>query len=174
MKHVPTFLTILALAGLVIAMTRIGTLEARLRTAENAQGRPTPLVQAAAPAPDFEVAIYMGRIQVYMHKLYWAGMAKNQPLADFYRHEIKEVMEEVAKAGVVEDGINVSDKMNLYGITTIDGMKAHFKEKGLEGFNEQYVGLVNTCNTCHRETGHPMIQVQVPLENRYTDQVFVP
>ncbi|MBK9289596.1 MAG: hypothetical protein IPN38_18470 [Flavobacteriales bacterium] len=173
MKHVHTLLTILVLAGLVIAMTRIGTLESRLRAAENVQGRPTPLVQAA-PAPDFEVAIYMGRIQVYMHKLYWAGMAKNLPLAEFYRHEIKEVMEEVAKAGVVEDGINVSEKMSLYGIRTIDGMKAHFKEKGLEGFTEQYAGLVNTCNTCHRETGHPMIQVQVPMENRYTDQVFVP
>ncbi len=173
MKHVPILLTILALAGLVIAMTRISTLESRLRAADNAQGRPTPLVQAA-PAPDFEVAIHMGRIQTYMHKLHWAGMAKNQPLVDFYRHEIKEVMEEVAKAGVVEDGINVSEKMSLYGIRTIDGMKTHFKEKGLEGFSEQYAGLVNTCNTCHRETGHPMIQVQVPLENRYTDQVFVP
>jgi hypothetical protein len=169
MKYAALLLTLAALFGMVIALTRLSTLEDRVRAAERNQG--TGAV-SAAPAP--EVAIYMGRIQVYMHKLYWAGMAKNLPLADFYRHEIKEVMEEVAKASIVEDGIDVSAKMDVYGIRTIDGMKAALKEQGLEGFGAQYDLLVNTCNTCHRETGHPMIQVQVPTENRYTDQVFVP
>jgi hypothetical protein len=170
MKYAALLLTLAALFGMVIALTRLSTLEDRVRAAERNQG--TGTAAAAAPAP--EVAIYMGRIQVYMHKLYWAGMAKNLPLADFYRHEIKEVMEEVAQASIVEDGIDVSAKMNVYGIRTIDGMKAALKEQGLEGFGAQYDLLVNTCNTCHRETGHPMIQVQVPTENRYTDQVFVP
>jgi len=169
MKYGTLLVTLAALFGLVIALTRLSTLEDRVRAAERNQG-----TALAAAAPEPEVAVYMGRIQVYMHKLYWAGMAQNLPLADFYRHEIKEVMEEVAKAGIVDDGIDVSAKMNVYGIRTIDGMKASLKEKGLEGFSTQYTELVNTCNTCHRETGHPMIQVQVPLENRYTDQVFVP
>jgi cytochrome c553 len=53
-------------------------------------------------------------------------------------------------------------------------MKTHLKEKGVEGFSGVYNDLVNACNTCHKATGHGMVQVQVPAENRYTDQVFVP
>lgn len=167
MKNGSLFLTLAAVIGLVIAMVRLGQLDARVRELSKA----TPV---AVAAPDPEVAVYMARIQVYMHKLYWAGMAQNVPLADFYRHEIKEVMAEVAKAGIVDEGVNVSAMMSSTGIPAVDAMKTHLQEKGVEGFAGVYNGLVDACNTCHKATGHGMIQVQVPSENRYTDQVFVP
>ncbi len=169
MRNGSIFLTMAAVLGLVIAMVRMGKLDAKVRALESGSAASAT---AAAPAP--EIAVYMARIQVYMHKLYWAGMAQNVPLADFYRHEINEVMEELARAGIVEDGLNISGNMAQIGLPAIEAMKAHLKEQGLVDFRARYEELATACNNCHAASGHAIIRVQVPLENRYTDQVFTP
>ncbi|MBL8002896.1 MAG: hypothetical protein JNL05_13150 [Flavobacteriales bacterium] len=166
MKNVPLFVTLAAIGGLVIAMVHLGRLEARVNELAAKGG--------TAPVAEPEVAVHMARIQVYMDKLYWAGMAGNRELADFYRHEIKEVMEVVAGAGIVEDGIDVSANMRTIGIQAIDAMKMHLKEKGLDGFRDQYGALVVACNGCHAASAHAMIRVQEPTENRFTGQAFTP
>jgi hypothetical protein len=171
MKNGTTLLVLAALCGVVIAMVHVSKLETRLLALEKGGAASAA---AAAPAQPVEVAVHMARIQVYMHKLYWAGMAQNVALADFYRHEIKEVMEEVVKAGVKEDGVDISAMMSATGIQAIDAMKAHLKEKGLDGFRQQYDSLLEGCNSCHAASGHAMVRIQVPTENRYSDQVFTP
>lgn len=172
MKNGTTLLVLAALCGVVIAMVHLSKLEARLLALE--KGTTASTAVATTATGPVEIAVHMARIQVYMHKLYWAGMAQNVPLADFYRHEIKEVMEEVAKAGIKEDGVDISAMMNATGIPAIDAMKAHLKDKGVAGFREQYDALIGACNSCHTASGHGMVRIQVPLENRYSDQAFTP
>lgn len=154
-------------------MLRLNALEQELDALK--KGAPaTAGVASATTAPQLEVAVYMGRIQVFANKLWSAGKANNVPLADFYRHEMKEAMEDLVKAGITDDGVDVSAKMTLYGIRTLDALKAEMMQNGLKDFDGQYATLVNTCNTCHTECGKPFLLVKVPTFTRYDDQEFAP
>jgi len=120
MNRFPFFATLIALIAVVILMLRLGRVEKELRTMKQAGAAAT-----AAATP--EVAVYMERIQAFSNKLWSAGKAGNLPLAEFYRHEMKEAMEELAKAGIVDDGVNVSEQMEQHGIRTLDRMKAELR-----------------------------------------------
>jgi len=111
---------------------------------------------------ELEVAVYMGRIQQYTHKLWAAGTAGNLPLANFYMHEIDEAMEDLELANIDDDGVPVSMHMKTYGLKTVDAFAAELKANGLKDFNGQFETLVNTCNSCHDKCGYPFIHVSLP------------
>lgn len=167
MNRFPFFATLIALIAVVILMVRLGRVEKELRTMKQAGAAAT-----AAATP--EVAVYMERIQAFNNKLWSAGKAGNLPLAEFYRHEMKEAMEELAKAGIVDDGVNVSEEMERHGIRTLDAMKAELRTNGLAHFDQLHATLINTCNTCHAACGKPYIRVKSPTYTRYDDQDFFP
>jgi hypothetical protein len=83
-------------------------------------------------------------------------------------------MEEVARAGVLDDGVDVSGRMEAYGLRTIEAMKQELKTNGLKDFDSQFRSLISTCNTCHKECNKPYLVVQVPTYTRYDDQDFAP
>jgi hypothetical protein len=122
----------------------------------------------------FEVAVAMGRIQQYTHKLWWAGQGGNVPLVQFYLHEIEEAMEEVAEAGVVDEDVEVSAQMLQYGPPIVEAFADKVRTSGLTDFAQQYDVLMSTCNSCHMATKHPYLRVQVPSLSRFSDQVFTP
>lgn len=160
-----TIIALIALLGVVMLAARTR----REAAAEGAVGAARP---AAAPA--VEVAHQMTRIQAYAEKLWWAGEAGNLPLARFYRHGIKEEMEVVATAGIVEDGIPVSEHMQVYGIRSIDAMKELLASGGLKDFRSGYESLMLACTSCHAASGHPELVVTAPTVNRFSGQVFKP
>jgi hypothetical protein len=175
MNRIAPYLALAALLGVVYLLTRISALEDQLKAAHG--DRSEPVITAApevAAAPRIETAQYMVRIQQYAHKLWWAGQAGNLPLANFYRHEMKEDMETVANAGIVDDGVPVSENMKTYGLRASDALKEQLKTDGLKDFSAHYEALISTCNTCHRVSGHPELRMQVPTENRFSDQDFTP
>ena len=169
MTRLPLIVAFVACAAVFFLMVRLDRLEKRIGASNKANGTVVPGATASKP----EVAVYMGRIQVFANKLWSAGKAGNLPLADFYRHEMKEAMEELVSAGIVDDGVNVSEKMEVYGIRTLDALKAELKTNGLKDFDGQYATLVNTCNSCHAECGKAFIEMRVPTYTRYDDQVFL-
>lgn len=162
-----------ACAVAFLLMLRLSKLEQKIHGLEQ-RGLLAGAVRSGSGEPPLEVAVYMGRIQIYANKLWSAGKAGNLPLADFYRHEMKEAMEEVAKAGILDDGVDVSEKMSTYGIKTLDAMKAAFQADGLKDFDARFATLVEVCNTCHRECGKPYLRIKVPTYTRYDDQEFAP
>lgn len=172
MQKAAIFIAVAALLAVAFLFKRVGELEKRLKAGQGRTGvAVAPQAPAAAPV---EVARNMGRIQNYAAKMWYAAQAGNLKLVEFYRHEMKEEMEEVADAALVDDGVPVSDNMKTYGIRAADALKAHLKEKGLEGFNDQYEVLIGTCNSCHVTCGHTELRMQVPTMDRYTDQQFSP
>lgn len=169
-----SLLAILAACGVgFLLMLRLSKLEQKIHALELRGGAATVGTPPAGTQP-LEVAVYMGRIQVYANKLWSAGKAGNLRLADFYRHEMKEAMEEVANAGILDDGVDVSAKMSAYGIRELDAIKAAFKANGLKDFDAQFATLVNTCNSCHRDCNKPFVHIKVPTYTRYDDQEFAP
>ena len=107
-------------------------------------------------------------------KLYYAGMAGNKALTDFYLHEMEETMEVVADAGVMEDGIDISSHMTGFGLGVLETIEKRLTPD-LSNFPEQYNQLLNGCNSCHKVSRHGFIVITVP-DSTYTsfNQVFEP
>ncbi len=165
-----TVLAVIALVGVFVVFVRQNSLQGEMK-----KGVIPGVVNVTASAPatvPVEVAHYMARIQHHTEKLWWAGQAGNLELAKFYRHEIKEEMEVVANGSVVDDGVPVSDHMKVYGIRAIDALKEQIATDGLKDFADRYEALINTCNSCHRVTGHPQLHMRVPTANRFSGQDF--
>lgn len=173
MQRVAPYIALAALLAVAFLMKRVGDLEDRLKALSAGRTVPAmaPAAQAAAPV---EVAQNMGRIQAYAHKMWFAGQAGNAALVEFYRHEMKEEMEAVADAALVDDGVPVSDHMKVYGLRAMEALKADLKANGLAHFNDQYAALISTCNSCHTTCGHPELLMQAPTTDRYSDQLFSP
>lgn len=123
---------------------------------------------------DFELAVHMGLMQRYLEKAYFAAKASNAPLHNFYVHELEEEMEAIQKAGVMDDGINVSYNMLHYGIKSLETYESRIEEEGLANFSEHFENLINGCNSCHMVSKKPFIQIQKPSVNQYSSQKFTP
>jgi hypothetical protein len=171
MKPGPTILVLALLAVVALLMHRISALEERM---DGGVPKVPPGAPVPGAAPMVEVAPAMMRIQHLAHKLWFSGQAGNLELAKFYRHEVKEVMEEIANAEIVEKDVHISENMRTYGLRAIEALKVQLNTDSLNDFSEHYETLINTCNSCHATCGHPELRMKVPESNRYTDQVFAP
>lgn len=117
---------------------------------------------------EHEMAEYMRALQWNINKLYFSGINENEELVEFYVHELEEVMEEVAHAGIMDDNIPVSKHMKTYGLNGIE----QFEKEMITEFGAAYSNLMNSCNSCHLATEHGYIKIKVP-ENPISDnQVF--
>lgn len=114
----------------------------------------------------------MGRIQVYMEKLWYAGSAGNAELAEFYRHEIEEVLEALANASVIKDGHDISLRIEQMALPVLEDWEARGIETNFEDFEGSYLGLVNACNSCHQVTDHGFIRLRKPEQLSVTNQWF--
>jgi hypothetical protein len=130
---------------------------------------------AAEPAHiPVELAVYMGRMQVYTEKTWFAGKAKNWELASFYLHEIEEIIEEVEKAKVVEDGHDISTLITTSLSTPVRQLEEAIKTQDLPKFEERYPIVVRNCNNCHAATKHAFIQLKTPDRPAFSSQIFEP
>jgi hypothetical protein len=110
-----------------------------------------------------EVAEYMGRIHGYANKLWAAGNAGNGDLAAFYLHEIEEVMEELDGHHVIDDGVDISKHLKVYGLPAVEALTTHLRANKLADFALHHQNLLDNCNACHAISGYPQIRVVAPV-----------
>jgi len=123
---------------------------------------------------ELELAVHMGRMQRYHHKLWLAGEAGNEELAHFYLHELEESMEEVAQARLVEDGVDISKHMATYGLATIRSLKEVMERDGVQALHGQSELLAKACTSCHLECQVPFLRIKVPMGAEFPGQDFLP
>ena len=119
---------------------------------------------------EIDLVMLMGRLQLYMNKMYFAGINDNTELRDFYVHEIEEIMEEISEGEVTHEGVDISQNMKLYGVSQLE-----IFEKALEqdrDFNDAYRGFLNTCNSCHMVSKYPFIIIKEPTNPVFDNQVY--
>ena len=165
MQRLSLIAAVAALAAVFYLMVRLGNTEKELAGMKAAAATTTPAKvggSEGAEEVELEVAVYMGRIQQYAHKLWAAGTADNLLMAKFYLHEIDEAMEDLEHANIDDDGVPVSVHMKTYGINTVDAFADDMKANGLKDFEGQFSLLVNTCNSCHDKCGYPFLHIAVP------------
>lgn len=119
---------------------------------------------------EVELAVYMGRMQLFADKLWWAGQAQNEELVHFYLHEMEEAMEEVEEAGLVEDGVPLSELMRTYGLLALETMKQVPMDSA--SFTNGYQDLISSCNGCHVSANHAYIKLTIPAVPAFSGQDF--
>jgi len=119
----------------------------------------------------YELADAMTKLQRHINKLWFAGKNKNWELANFYAHEIEEVMEEVEKREVMEEGVNISKLIPLMGYPAVKKVEEAIKQEDIEAFNLEYANLITNCNSCHKTSKYSFIQIKIPespvMDNQY-------
>ena len=122
---------------------------------------------------EIELAVFMGRMQRFSDKLYFAGKNQNWELAKFYLHELEETAEEVEDAKIIEDGHDISKLIGTMLGTTVEATeKTVLNNPSVEKFEENYRAMVAGCNNCHKATDHGFIQISIPKEPTYRNQLF--
>lgn len=117
-----------------------------------------------------DLIMLMGRLQLFMNKLYFSGINNNEALIDFYVHEMEEAMEVIAEGEVSHGGVDISTKMESFGLAQLELFEDAI-ESGKD-FKDAYNGLVASCNGCHQATKYPFIIIAEPTNMIFDNQVY--
>lgn len=131
-------------------------------------------VIAESADTEYELAIGMNRMQIWMDKLYFSGTAENWPLADFYLHEMEETMEEMMAANLVKNDVPITPLLEAMLLPEIEALEDVVDAGNSGQFLRHYDSVVNACNVCHGNTGYGFIQMQRPDRPAFSNQIFEP
>lgn len=109
----------------------------------------------------------MSFMQHFSTKLYYAGAEENWELADFYSHELEETAEDVFDANFEHHGHDVSNLIETMLYPAIERVEEAIDAEDVELFKNNYQTLINSCNACHKATGHPYLEMKTPESNPY-------
>lgn len=112
----------------------------------------------------------MGKLQYMTHKANLAVEAQNKPLANFYVHEIEEVIKEL-EAIESFDGHPVGALAKTVLVPAFEALEDSVKAADWVAANAKFDDLVASCNSCHKTTDHAYIHIKRISENPYM-QVF--
>lgn len=173
MKYLPYVILVPLVAAVAILFVLYSNLKTQLEG-----GAPAAYASHSShpkgEAEEFEVAIHMSHMQRYADKLYFAGIAGNGPLVEFYLHEIEETAEGIANAKVVDEGVDVSNLITTILMPEIERFEKSMADSKGQSFKEDYAILVSTCNKCHTLAKHDYIQIKTPDQPTYRNQDFAP
>ena len=147
-----------ALIGIVL----LGALAARAQQTDKPAASP-PEADAGGPG----LGEIMTLQQLRHIKLWFAGRARNWPLADYELGELNEGFEDVSKllgGDIIEKNVGAGMK----------DLQKIVDDNNAAGFAAAYDRLSAGCNTCHRTLDHAFIAIQRPTVLPYSDQNFAP
>jgi len=162
MARLNTVLVLLALVGMAWLFNRQCALQERIAELEH------------GGEAELEVAEIMGRLERHMTKWWAAGAAGNADLAAFYLHEMEEAFEELAEAGVEEEGVDVSAQVKVFGLPVIEALERRLRQEGVAAMHADAAMLVANCNGCHVATHHPYIRLREPAGVVFPAQEMAP
>ena len=138
---------------------------------------PTRAAEPAAGAKE-SYASGLGEImslqQMRHMKLWFAGAAKNWPLADYELDELKEGFDDIQKFFPVKDDMKIADLAGSTAIPTLPDLKSAIDARDGGKFAAAFDKLTAACNACHQSTNHGFIVIQRPTTSPYSNQSFAP
>ena len=102
-------------------------------------------------------------------KLWSAGKERNWSLAAY---ELAQMRASLAEAASLYSGIPLDDVAIMAG--PIHSIDQAIQSKDSAGFGKAFKDLTTGCNACHREMGREFIEIAVPKDTPFRDQVFAP
>jgi hypothetical protein len=104
-----------------------------------------------------ELVLQMGWMQRYLHKLDLSVQAGNRELAGFYIHELEELIDALADAGVVYHGDPVGAMTRAQLTPVVEALEAALDQGG--DADAAVGALVDRCNDCHAATGRAWLRM---------------
>lgn len=115
---------------------------------------------------------HMVLMQRYVEKAALAADADNRPLAEFYAQKISERADRVIDGGYVIDGTDVSAIAAEVADPRATALVRAARSGDRAQFDAAYDQMVLGCNTCHRLSGYPLVEIQRPGAGAYPSQSF--
>jgi hypothetical protein len=171
MKWIVIVILLVLIGSNVWLLNRTNQLESKIMSVETKESLST---ESKEEDGYVELSLYMRRLQYYTDKLYYAGQAKNKELSVFYLEEMEQVMIEIAKLNLLEEGKNVSQLMVANGMNAHEVVEKDFRQNGFANFDSTFTSLIGTCNSCHKQCDHGFIEVTVPKGEPRFNQNFAP
>jgi len=129
------------------------------------------LIAASDDAGAEGLVTKMGYIQRYLHKLDLSVQADNARLAGYYIHELEELVEELAEAGVIYEGHQVGALTESMLTPAIEALENALETGG--DADAAVGGLVAQCNACHVATERSWMKIERARSNPF-NQDFSP
>ncbi len=137
---------------------------------EPARGQPGE--HEASPFAGMPLLLLMHNMQYYVHKLGLAIDAGNRPLADFYAHEVEEIITVVGSIDRHE-GVAIKPIFASALPPAFAALEDALGTGDAAKLGTAYDRLLDGCNACHRGAGRPQIVIRRSHINPYP-QEFAP
>ncbi len=121
-----------------------------------------------------ELAPFMTQLQWHSQKLGYAIEGHNAPLAEFYLHEVTEVLEEIKEQVPVHDKLPIADLIGKIPQPTLAPLDRQIEASNWTGASKAYAKLIDACNRCHAATQHQFIVITPARGRPPFNQVFEP
>ena len=106
-----------------------------------------------------ELVQYMSLLQYFVHKTSLALENRNKPLAAFYTHELEEVIEKLERVDSYDD-YPVGNLVESRLVPSFEDFEAALKSENWNKASLEFDGLIQACNSCHKETSHGFIRIE--------------
>lgn len=130
-----------------------------------------PLVAESGEGGAGGLVAKMGYLQRHLQKLDLSVQAENAELAGYYIHELEELVEKLAEAGVVYEGHQVGALTESMLTPAIEALETALETGG--DADAAVGGLVAQCNACHVTTERPWMKIERARSNPF-NQDFSP
>ena len=117
---------------------------------------------------------FMNVILVEHNKLWFAGKARNWPLAAYELGEIKEVMSDVQDHVPTFKSLPLADMLDAVITKEITALEKAIDAKDFKSFAADYDQLTAACNACHQGTENGFIVIKRPTQPAFTNQEYRP
>jgi hypothetical protein len=109
------------------------------------------------------------------HALTWfAGDARNWPLADYMVHELEELTEDIEELHPVYREIQVAMLLREMTTPAVEALESSVEARDHTAFVAAFDRLTAACNHCHVASGRQAIVVQRPTVSPLTNLRFEP
>jgi hypothetical protein len=106
--------------------------------------------------------------------LWFAGEAENWALADYFLHELEELIEDIEELHPEYDGIPVADWLAEMTVPAVDALEAAVDGTDPQAFAAAYDQLTVACNACHVASDRAALVIQRPTAPPLTNLRYIP
>jgi hypothetical protein len=117
---------------------------------------------------------FMNVILIEHNKLWFAGKARNWPLAEYQLGEIKEIMGDVQDFVPTFKNLPLADMLDAVITKEITALEQSIEAKDYKTFTSGYDRLTAACNACHQGTENAFVVIKRPTQPAFTNQDYRP
>ena len=115
---------------------------------------------------------FMNLILIEHNKLWFAGKARNWPLAEYQLGEIKEIMGDVQDFVPTFRDLPLADMLDAVITKEIATLEKAIEGMDYKAFTVGYDKLTAACNACHQGTENSFVVIKRPTQPAFTNQDY--